>query len=558
MTLNRDWYISKLRLEREKLRRLYRTDLFAFARDCLGYDWLEREVHGKLCRRMEARYWGLPGAVEHVKGGVRGYIDLMPRYTLKTTIKTYSFPIWVWCQNDPPGAIDDPDRRPWEPPASFNGKRGYDQTFLLGQEVETNVREMLEAIKNQLSRNHLLQELFGNLAPDKRGTQTWTTQAIDVALRQDFKNRAPNLAICSLESGLNSKHVDYILLDDIFSNNQMTNEVQIRKVFEFIRLMYPIVEKPGILDMTGTRWDDKDPYGVFSREEADQWDIYVESGERTEAEIAAGERPYFWPNRLGPDVIAQLKTKMRPYLFSCQINNRPIDQETALFKKEHFEGQYYQLPAGKHLTEFLADKAIFTTIDPAISEGDDACYTAMLTCGWGADDSVYVLDAFYKKGVQPDELLEECFRVQETWHPVFMGVEERGFQKMIRINAERESKNRGVWINWFEIKDSGRSKPLRILGLNPIVSKKRLFLRPEHSFIEDEALRYPRGQYQDALDALAYQIDMAYNPAVSRPKAKESPAYRPVQRNEITEMFERRFRALHGGQSVKNTDWYHA
>lgn len=505
---------------------------------------------------MQDRYWGRPGQVAHVEGGVRHYIDLMPRYTLKTTIKTYSFPIWVWCQNDPPGAIDE-DRSAWQPPRSFNGKLGYNQTFLLGQEIDTNVREMLEAIKNQLSRNTLLQELFGNLAPEKRGNQTWTTQAIDVATRQDFKNRAPNMATCSLESGLNSKHVDWILMDDIFSNNQMTNELQIRKVFDFLRLLVPIVEKPGVIDLTGTRWDDKDPYGTFEREAADVWDIYCESAERTDDEVAAGMPRYFWPSRIGPEVLDQIRKNMRPYLFSCQMLNRPINQDTALFKKEHFEEQYFVPPTGEALTQWLVGKNIFTTIDPAISEEEDACYTAGWTCAWDTAGNVYTLDHLYEKGVQPGDLQAWIFRQQAQWKPTWVGVEERGFQKMIRFAANQESKRTGVWINWMPLKDGGRSKDYRIKGLHPIISEKRLFLRREHAHLEDEALRYPRGTYRDALDALAYQIDIAYNPAVHHKEKPETPAYVEPGRNEITEMFERRWRALHGGGGRGNADWYH-
>lgn len=553
----RDVLLQSIATKREILRRHYRTDLFDFCREVLGYDKMEREVHGELCQRLMDAYWGR-GTFRMDENSVRRYLFLLPRGTFKTTIATICYPIWLFIQNDPlPFGEEEGDS--WEPPASFNKRRGHDQRVLLGSEVEMNVARFHQNIKEQLQSNDTLRELYGNLAPDKRVEGLWTKQQSNISWRLDFRHKEANLTITSLEATVNSGHFDVGIFDDMISEKQVTNEDQIQQTIEWYRRLLPLMEKPSVVIFIGTRWHDKDLYGHFLDEEPEKWEFYREAAERTQDEQAAGKRRFFFPQLLSEGVLEDLKTSMRPYLFSCQYYNDPIAATNALFKREYFEKSYYTLPAGEHLERFLDGKTIFTTIDPAITKDKRGCFAVVVTVGWDHKGQGWVLDLFREQGVHPGHLLDVAFEHHERWNPLSMGIEQDGFQKMYKFEADRRSQQTGIWPNWIELKPGGRKKELRIAGLEPLFRAGRIFLRNDqgHTVIEEEAIRFPRGRYKDGLDALAYQLDLAFagrKPMAIEPKP-ESKEYADAM---YAEIHQKRLARLHIGtyRGADEADWY--
>lgn len=558
--------MDAVRLARETERRMFRSSLYAYCKFCLGYSLLEPEVHGKLCRILEDLYWGVD-MPSYAVGGVRRVLILMPRGSFKSTIGTMTTPSWILLQNDPPSMLPEAGEI-WTPPTSFNGKQGYDQRILIVNEIIDNAKAFLRTNKDHLQANEYLHEVFGNPAPEKRIEGLWTANEANITWRQDFRNRDANLTASGLDRSINSGHFDFGIYDDLISQKQVTTAEQIEQTIQFYREQIPLLDKPSVMVVIGTRWHDADLYGHFleSDEEKGKWEVIIERAERTEEEIDAGKSRFFFPSRYGEVVLNDMRGSMRPDFFSAQMLNECLDVETAMFKKEYFDNAYFDVPPpGEARQIFLAGKTVVSTADPAISEDKKACYASIVTCAWDANGRMWILDVFRKRDVQASEFLGEYFRQYVEWHPYRCGIEDQGFQKLYRYNAELISMGlgdpdlamyRGVWLPWEPLKPGGRSKDLRIGGLEPLARARKILIARSFAVVEHEFRRFPKGKYKDTIDALAYQLDLAFpGTDVVDPASKKT--FQELEQEAFRDEYRRHIRELQQPEGGFD-DWYNA
>lgn len=513
-------------VQKERLKRHYRTDLFDFAKFCLGYDWLEDEVHRPLCQILMDIYYGKTKGKE--AQNLLRFLILMWRGSLKTTIISVAFPIWILVQNDPPHARTSD----WEPPQSFNRKKGYDQRILLGQEIDKNVIKYHKTIQGHFEKNPNLINIFGELAPSKRVKGTWTNFQSNVTWRQDIKAKEANITCCSLEGSINSGHYDLALMDDICSDKQMNNVEQIEKVHRFLALLMPIMEialkeddamedrAGSVLVWSGVRWDDNDPAGLIKREQAHLWHIWECPVYRDIVVGGQDVRVYAWPRRFGEAQVNELRSSMPPDEFAKHYLLDPIDRATAVFRDDYFsDDTLFTLASDPlHRREFLRDMSVYVVSDPAVSKEKHGCYAAILTVGVDRKGHFWILDAFRKKGVQPTDFINEAVRQWQEWGAVLIGVEEEGIGKIYQpfmdlMAATSDAHLPPLW----PLKTNQRSKDYRIMGLEPYARAKRIHLQrrnPVHLEIREEFLRFrpQKGSIRDAIDAAAYIVDLVRVP----------------------------------------------
>ena len=329
---------AELEALRETMRQKCRMRLFHHCKDLLGFKDMDENVHGPMCDLLEGIYRGT--VKSKTPGSIARYLILAPRGSLKTSIGTVGFPTWIATQNDPPYLAG--RSYGWTAPPSFNGKAGYDQRIMVGQETDDNCRRYLDSIKSNLTVNPWMSDLYGNLGPAVRGSsQKWLTKEFNVSWRQDTIAKEANITGTSLETAKNSFHCDVAIWDDIFSSKQTATPQGRNQVINFYREYIPIADKPSVLLLIGTRWKDDDLYGHIMREERDLWTIYEERSERRVEEIAAGKSSVFWPAKYSLEVLMEMKKSMGPTLYSAQMNNDPIDEATQRFPERYFSKVMY-------------------------------------------------------------------------------------------------------------------------------------------------------------------------------------------------------------------------
>lgn len=557
--------------QRELKRRRYRGSLFMLAKYGLGYPDLDPVAHGPVCRALENAYWGLERAPWHEKG-IRKILIMMPRGTLKSTLVTYAFPIWVLLQNDPAAVVnampEGKAEKMWVAPPSFNGKKGYNQRILLSNLTCDNAIQFLSTIKAHLSTNEELRDVFGNAAPERRVEGLWKAERCNITWRDDFGARDPNLQTNGLDRSVNSGHFDIGIFDDMIDEKMVNNAQMVERSIQFHRQTQPLLEKPALQIYVGTHWADQDLYTHLreSPEEKGQWEMVIEEADRALGEpkgppdqvLADGRRRYFFPAKLDGEVLEKLQENLGPYYFGCQYQNNPVTQSTAVFKKNYFEKSLYTLDGMTEyeLKDWLATLSIHTTSDPAISKEKTGCQSVIVTCGWDWDGTCWVLDLFAKKNCQTSEFLEEFYRQFTEWDSTSAGIEEVGFQVLYKGNVEQMSRERNVYLPWVELKPGSRIKERRIEKLEPLCRRGQLKFQKRHRQIEAEFIRYPRGKSRDIMDALAYQLDVAFTP--DRPEKKvgepDLNTFEYEQRVAATAM-QNRIKKLKRGRMYA-LDWY--
>jgi phage terminase large subunit-like protein len=270
-----------------------------------------------------------------------------------------------------------------------------------------------------------------------------------------------------------------------------------------------------LLLLSGVRWDDKDLAGYILREEPDLWEKYIKPAYWDED----GKRVFLWPDLMNQAYLDERKKTLGAYEFSTNYLLDPIDQEKSPFKREYFADTKWKRPTERgEVLKFLEGKLVITTVDPAVSEESDACYAAVITCAWDSNGKCWIVDLFRDQGVQPSQLMNVIFEHYFQYRPTYVGMEAEGLQRVFRAYADQTSKERGVYPPWIDLKSGGRSKDHRIKGLEPYAQAHKIMIPEDFVEIEDELLRFPRGRHRDAIDALAYQLDLVF---VVRQKAHE-------------------------------------
>ena len=107
------------------------------------------------------------------------------------------------------------------------------------------------------------------------------------------------------------------------------------------------------------------------------------------------------------------------------------------------------------------------------------------------------------------------FELDEKYMPVQIGIEEVAFQRVLRFFVEEEMSKRGHFLPLEPLKPDSRSKKDRIRGLQPRFERGIIYLREGVYWLDRFMLQYrrfPNVMNDDMLDALAYQLDIAFPP----------------------------------------------
>ena len=442
------------RTEIEKAQEILRRSLPAICRECLGYkDWSRNPG-------LHEAIWG------HLKRPSKFKLFLIPRDHLKSSIITKGGAIWRMLGN--------PDIR-----------------ILIANNTWDNSRKFLDSIRAYLAPGSLLSTFFGNFQ-----TERWNRDEIIIRQRKMILD-APTIATTGLEKEQTSQHYDLIIADDLVARENSATPEQRGKVKDYINSLMALLEPQGELWVVGTRWSEDDAYGDLMEEGI--WDALVRSAYVDDARTA----PLF-PEKFSLEKLQFLRQKLGPYLFSCWFLNDPIAQEAADFKKEWLK--FYD-PATAH------PASLYMTIDPAVSLGRDADYTAMVVAGQFSDKRIRVVDRVRARMV-PGDLVNKVFDLAQKWRLHRVGIETFAFQKTLKYEIQRQQRERGVFFSIDELgkRHTGRGEPVlskeaRIRRLQPYFEQGLMELRSDMQDVADELLAFPRGRHDDLIDALSYQLD---------------------------------------------------
>lgn len=456
-----------LSLLREQKKQRGLSDLYFFAKYILGYAQIEEQPHREMC--------------DFIQHPNKKKLLLEPRGSFKSTVAAIAYPIWRIVKN--------PDIR-----------------ILIDSEDLANSKKMLSAIKTHFESNETFRSLFGDLRGDK-----WTESEVYVLGRTRVA-REPTIATSGVETPRVGLHFDLIIYDDLHSVHNVGTPEQIEKVVNHWRLGSSILEPEGEEITIGTRWHMADLYGVIIEQEIERRKAKLPKKyivRKRAAEYDDGSLHF--PSRLTKEFLEDQKIQLGSSLYALQYNNNPIDEGVTKFKKHWIKFYGHYKPNNLIVT---------STLDPAISQKDASCNTAMVTVGTDADGYIYILDCKAVK-FDPKQVIDLMFETKIDWNILEMGIEAVTFQKVFKYWAWERMRQTGVFINIRELKtETDVSKDMRIQALIPYVESGTIMfpgIGPESLTgglrqLYDELVQYPVAKTKDCVDALAYQLQL-YTPA---------------------------------------------
>lgn len=384
--------------------------------------------------------------------------------------------------------------------------RNFNTRILVVNATEDNAVKFTRSISRYIGQGSLLEKIYGRFE-----SSIWNQNEFVVRQRTEILD-APTLMGAGLQKTLTSQHYDIIIADDLVEPENCRTKEQRDKVYDFYLSLFDLLEPTGRIVVIGTRYHQDDLYAKILEETSQHqnWSVFVRSCYNSDGTV-------LFPEKFTHAQLDDIKKKSF-YHFSTQYLNNPIDPENADFKVNQIK--YYE-PTTAH------PGSLYLTIDPAISLGRDADYSALVVAGMFSDRRIRVVDAVHKRLI-PSELVDAVFELVKKWRLHRVGIETFAFQKTLKYDIQRKQRETGTFFSIDELgkRHSGRgeqvlSKEARIRRLQPYFEQGLVEIRSDMSELRDELLAFPRGKHDDLIDALSYQLDYLVPSLEKSPVTKE-------------------------------------
>ena len=194
------------------------------------------------------------------------------------------------------------------------------------------------------------------------------------------------------------------------------------------------------------------------------------------------------------------KRQLGSQVFSVEMLNQPIDEES----QEFFQRWFRKKPV-----DFLADKNFrkFATTDTAISQRESGDFTGIVLNWVDEHNNWYIKTK--KIRINPKELIQLIFQFHDEGFEK-IGIEETIYLDTIKPFIDQEMAKRSKYPRIIPLKHHSVKKEQRIRGLIPKYEAGQIYhIEGECLPLEEELVRFPKSPHDDVSDALAYQLQIA-------------------------------------------------
>jgi len=299
---------------------------------------------------------------------------------------------------------------------------------------------------------------------------------------------------------LTGKPVDIGIIDDVHKDRQEYESDTIRnKVWDWYTSVFlSRLHKDSAQILVMTRWWEDDLFWRIIALEWDEWEIINIP--------VMDDKDTIFPERFPMDFIESKRKTMWERDFQSLYMGDPINIGWWDFNKDYF--LYYDAAP--------STLRIYTFLDPAISQKQEADYSAIVTI-WidPGSNNIYVLDVFQER-VLPWQLIDELFRIVKDFNPLKVWVEVVQFQKMLALEIRNQMRIRNRYFTLEEIIPRWE-KEARIRSiLQPRYSNRMILHTKQMQDLELELLKFPNGKNDDMIDAMSWAISMANTVDISQ------------------------------------------
>lgn len=400
---------------------------------------------------------------------------LAPRDTLKSTV-LQGFALWLIIKN--------PDVR-----------------ILFYGEVHEQAQKRLAVLKRVITSCRTFKFCYGNLDGSAKGLP-WNENLMVTSNRKNTSIREATVETAGLDVVVNSRHFDWVFPDDLHSERNTKSRDQIENVREKVQLLMPLLTKGGKMVFAGVFWNDSDFHTRLIEEHSPN--LFRRGAYLDEAETIPR-----YPVALPLEELKKKRKFMTGDQFSCHYLLDPVSKESQKFKKEYFN-EIADADFNSLRTFLLIDPAGDPTSEK--SEKKDSDYVGMVVVGVNSLFDICVRNMFMGR-VNPTEAIEVALAYMLKYNPYVIGIERAGMGNM-KHYLEEELRKRGRFAVVEDMLPKGRSKYQRILELEPLARRRKIFIATESRHKDDfydQITKITTGikaKHDDLVDPLAYILDV--------------------------------------------------
>jgi phage terminase large subunit-like protein len=450
---------------REDLAETGRNSLFFFNRAVMGFHDLTESCHGPLCEFAD-------------QNEKQFKMMLMPRDHLKTSC--------ISLGGTTQRVVKDPESRQ-----------------LLANESATNAERFLRSIRQHAEGNRVFRALYSDIIPKDTRKVRWNDSELDFVRQGHYPE--PSIDTIGMTGAVTSRHYTHITYDDPISEEAVKSDKVMKDTINRMSSALSLLTDPSkhTIWLVGTRWALWDVYSVWM-------DIFGDKLGRLVRAVIEDDEP-IWPERFSLETIALKRQAYGDeYKFSCLMMNNPRNPELQDLNVDDFrfwawagdDAVILYDKQGAVVDKWeLSDLDITVTVDLAAAEKITSDRNAITTVGTSPKSQAIVLDAWGKRCSALD-VIRKLFQVKRRFSPRVFGIEDVGYQKVLKTFLKQAANEAGLYFNVVPLKPGGKGKP-HIRGLQPLMATGRMYIHPTQHLLRNEAADYPLGEHDDVLDSLA-------------------------------------------------------
>jgi predicted phage terminase large subunit-like protein len=362
--------------------------------------------------------------------------------------------------------------------------------ILYGTETARLAEDNIIRIGHQLRYNIKIVEDFG-VFYDRHNK--WTGDRLEV-LGSEKMFKEPTIIGVGLGGAIEGARFTLGVLDDPIDLKSMNSEAERRKAKQWYdNTFYPRLEPDARVWIIGSAWHQDDLYVHIAKKPGMASKTYIAITDDSKQTVLCPER---WSYAR----LMEQRAHMGSAAFNLRFMNDRKAKEGTTFKDDWL--RYYDTVDETFLK-------IYQGWDLAISERDEAHYTACATIGISKDNFIYVLDMIRKRMMFPEQLKMVGEQARRYRNFMKAGIESVSYQRALAQHSRHTDLFlAGKVVDVPVTKD----KPSKMSAFSVYFENGRVFLKRSARWLEtfkSEYLSYPYGKHADQLDALEIAVQLA-------------------------------------------------
>ena len=331
------------------------------------------------------------------------------------------------------------------------------------------------------------------LDPESQSAESWLT------------TEGGGYVAAGVGGGITGKGAHVLIIDDPVKNREEAESALVQEqVYDwYTSTAYTRLAPGGGVLLIMTRWSDNDLAGKLLAEMArdgERWEIvkYPAIAEEDETYRDKGEALH--PERYDLAALRRIERAVGPRDWSALYQQNPVPDTGAYFTTAMLN---YYSPAE------LDHKSLrfYQAWDLAIGKNDRNDFTAGVTVGIDRLDNIYVVDMVRDK-LDGGQIVEKILDSYQLWRPSMVGIEKGHIESAIGPFLKKRVAERKLYEAFFyDLRTGRRDKEARARAIQGRMQQGKVFLPRGGAFtnaLVGELLRFPSGEHDDQVDALAW------------------------------------------------------